>query len=72
MAVPRGKLLSMAELSGKKTKTITIADLFPDLSENQLKEVRETLDRYCELLFQIFERLERERRNTFDDGLPGL
>ncbi len=35
---------------------ITIADLFPELSSEQREVVREVLDAYCELLFQIFER----------------
>ena len=54
-----------------KTEAITVSELFPDLPEDQLAEVRETLDGYCQLLLQIFDRLERERRRHFDGDLPG-
>jgi hypothetical protein len=66
-----GRLFRMTSPSEKKAESITASDLFPDLQEKQLHEVRETLDEYCELLLQIFERLERERRQGFDDDLPG-
>jgi hypothetical protein len=56
---------------GKEPKTITVSDLFPDLPEEQLNEVRETLDDYCRLLLTIFDRLERERGSDFDGDLPG-
>jgi hypothetical protein len=68
-----GRLFTMNDTVEKKPKAIavSVSDLFPDLSEEQLNEVRETLDDYCKLLLQIFERLERERRGDFDDDLPG-
>jgi hypothetical protein len=55
----------------KEPKAITVSDLFPDLPEEQLNEVRETLDDYCRLLLTIFDRLERERGSDFDGDLPG-
>jgi len=57
----------MSGIVEKKPKAITVSDLFPDLPEPQLTEVRETLDEYCQLLLTIFERLERERHQSFDD-----
>ena len=47
-------------------KTPTIRDLFPDLSEEKLKEVEETFHGYLEVAWQIYERLERERPEVFD------
>jgi hypothetical protein len=55
----------------KEPRVVTVSDLFPDLSEQQLNEVRETLDDYCRLLLTIFERLERERLQNFDGDLLG-
>jgi hypothetical protein len=49
-----------------ESKDITVADLFPRLPENELKEVQEVLDAYCGLALQIFTRLEREHREPFD------
>lgn len=46
---------------------LTIADLFPSLPPAEQEAVRETLDAYCELLFQIFQRWQRESRAGFDD-----
>jgi len=54
-----------------KREAITVSELFPDLPESELNEVRETLDDYCKLLLTIFERLERERRQSFDGDLLG-
>lgn len=61
----------MRDTPEKEPPTITVSDLFPDLPESQRNEVRQTLDEYCQLLLTIFERLERERRQSFDDDLLG-
>jgi hypothetical protein len=47
-------------------KPLTIRDLFPDLTEEQLKEVEETLHGYLEVALRIYERLEREHPEVFD------
>jgi hypothetical protein len=41
-------------------KPPTIRDLYPDLTEEQLVEVEESLDRYIELVLRIFKRLESD------------
>jgi len=61
----------MSKAIEKEPEAISVSDLFPDLPEPQLSEVRETLDQYCQLLLTIFERMERERRHSFDDDLLG-
>jgi hypothetical protein len=45
-----------------------IRTMFPDLSEEKRLEVQEVLDGYCEILLRIYERLERERKEHFDDS----
>jgi hypothetical protein len=65
------RLFSMSGNPEKERKGINVSDLFPDLPEQQLNEVRETLDDYCGLLLQIFERLERERDRDFDGECHG-
>jgi hypothetical protein len=57
----------MTVLFEKKPNQIPISELFPNISEDQQQAVGETLDAYCELLLRIFERLESERRQHFDD-----
>jgi hypothetical protein len=46
----------------------TIRDLFPDLPEDQLKEVEQTLHGYLGVLWRIYERLLRERPEIFDNN----
>jgi hypothetical protein len=45
-------------------RAITIADLYPELSEAEQKEARENLDRYLELVVRIYERATSERSNS--------
>ncbi len=45
---------------------ITMRDLFPNLSEDQLKEVEETLHNYAAIAWRVCERLEREQADGFD------
>jgi hypothetical protein len=45
-------------------KTITIADLYPELSGAEQREARENLDRYLELIVRIYERTTSERSNS--------
>jgi len=39
---------------------ITIRDLYSHLSEDELLEAEENIDRYLEVVWRIYERLERE------------
>jgi hypothetical protein len=41
--------------------------LFPDVSEDQLDEVAETLHAYCATVWRIYERLKRERPEVIDE-----
>lgn len=43
----------------KKTPP-TIRDLYPDLNDEELAEVDDTLERYLALVLRIFERLESQ------------
>jgi len=38
----------------------TIRDLYPDLNEEQLAEVEDSLERYLAVVLRIFERLESQ------------
>jgi len=50
---------------------IEVRDLFPTLSEEQLKAKRAFLYGYFEVALQIFERLEKGKRQAIDEsGLP--
>jgi hypothetical protein len=49
-------------------KKITIRDLYPHLTEEQLKEAEETLRSYAAIAWRVCERLERERAGGFDGG----
>jgi hypothetical protein len=48
-------------------KQATIQDLYPKLTEDQLKEVEETLHNYAAIAWRVCERLEREKSGSFDD-----
>lgn len=43
-----------------KNPTPTIRDLYPHLSEKELTEAEDNLDRYLALVLRIFERVESE------------
>ncbi len=47
-------------------KPLTIRDLYPDLTEDQLKEVEETLHNYAAIAWRVCERLGREKTEGFD------
>lgn len=49
-----------------KSKT-TIGELYPELSDDELTEVERNLDRYVELIFRIYERLESEGKMPLND-----
>jgi len=47
----------MDELNPKKEPDITIRDLYPHFTEEQLKDAEENLRRYLELALRIYERI---------------
>lgn len=50
--------------------TITIRQLYPHLSDNELAQSEENLDRYLVLMLRIFERLEFEAKTEVDTLTP--
>lgn len=48
-----------------ENKKVTIRDLYPSLSDDQLKEVEETLHNYAAIAWRVCERLEREKTKGF-------
>ena len=48
-------------------KKVTLPDLFPNMSEQQINEIAEILHGYCLTVWRIYERLERERPEVIDD-----
>jgi hypothetical protein len=49
---------------------IDLAELFPSLPPERRQEMRDFLDGYCEIAYEIFERLERERSTGIDVPRP--
>jgi len=47
----------MKNLQSEKNRELTIRDLYPHLSEAQLKEAEENLGRYLELELRVYERI---------------
>lgn len=47
---------------------IALSELFPALPQERREEMRDFLDDYCEIALQIYERLEREQRETIDES----
>ena len=50
---------------------IALSEFFPSLPQERREEMRSFLDDYCEIALQIFERLERERKEQVDDPHNG-
>jgi hypothetical protein len=48
-------------------KQVTLPDLFPNASDQQINEIAEILYGYCSTVWRIYERLERERPEVIDD-----
>ena len=48
-------------------KKVTLPDLFPGLSDEQVNEIAEILHGYCAVVWRIYERLEREHPEIIDD-----
>jgi hypothetical protein len=50
----------MADQKADKQPVITIHDLYPHLTNEQLKEAEENLQRYLELAVRIYERIRTD------------
>ncbi len=48
----------------------TISDLFPGLTEQELKKSEETLERYLAIVLRIFERIELAKTEKVDPLTP--
>lgn len=56
----------------KEKKGITIKDLYPDLTEEQLQAAEESLQRFFAIIYSIQERIQREAvDNSVSKGLTG-
>ncbi len=63
------KNIIKAKTDGEQTDTIpTISDLYPHLNADQLEEVEETLNRYLEVVLEIFDDFNNNL-NGQDDSL---
>ena len=50
--------------------TLTIRDLYPHLTEKELEDAKDNLDRYLALVLRIFERMEVETNPQVDQLTP--
>jgi len=55
-----------------KKPTPTISELFPRLTEEELKEAEENLERYLVLVLRIFERIESEQSTKAGALTPNM
>ena len=51
------------------SKELELHDLFPKATNDQLSEIAEVLDGYCEVVWRVYERLERKHPELIDDLL---
>jgi hypothetical protein len=49
-----------------------IKKMFPSLDENQLRDVKATLDDYSEILYRMFTRLENERKERRNEDVDKM
>lgn len=52
-------------------KKVTLRELFPDETNEQLERIAEFLHGYCTIVWRIFERLEREHPEVIDELRKG-
>jgi hypothetical protein len=45
---------------------VELDDMFPSTPIERRRDMRDFLDEYCEFALQVFERLERQRREDID------
>ncbi len=50
----------MDQGKSKKDNSINIRDLYPQLTESQLKEAEENLEGYLEVVLRIYERIRQD------------
>jgi len=48
-------------------KRVTLKELFPNESDEQIERIGEFLHTYCAIVWRIFERLEREHPEVIDE-----
>jgi hypothetical protein len=49
------------------SKGVTLPEIFPNLSEEQIADIADILHVYCAVVLRIYERLEREHPEVLDD-----
>jgi len=60
----------MEPLNTKAEERPTLRDLFPALTDEQVRSVEETFYGYLDILWRIYGRLKRERPELFDSSDP--
>jgi DNA-directed RNA polymerase specialized sigma subunit len=55
------------DMISSMSKKVTLSDLFPNMSEQQIDEISELLHGYCSTVWRIYQRLEREHPKVIDD-----
>ncbi len=56
----------MSKDKSKIKKELTIHDLYPNLSEEQLKIAEENIERYLEVVMRIYKRIKSENLESRD------
>jgi hypothetical protein len=51
----------MTEINNSNNPPLTIANLYPQLNEEQRKEAEENLERYLALMMRIYNRIQRSQ-----------
>jgi hypothetical protein len=54
-------------IGGDVSLTTSLHELFPKLSDEELKSVASTLNNYCATVLRIYERIKREQPNVIDE-----
>jgi hypothetical protein len=52
-------------------KKVTLRELFPDASDEQINDIAEILHGYSAVVWRIYERLERNHPEVIDDLMKG-
>lgn len=60
----------MKDSSPNKNSDLTLADLYPDFTEEQLREAEENLERYLAITLRIYERISSDPEAYAQSAIP--
>jgi hypothetical protein len=64
-------MTSLDQHTDDPSSTPSLRVLFPDLTDDELREAESNIERYLAIVLRIFERLDNVEMHSFDDPPSG-